>query len=449
MTETETGTWIVDNGIVATGGTPERVLHNGAVLWQGERIVEVGRAAELGARHPEAQHLDARGGLILPGLVNLHHHLYSLPARGLDPGIAMNGFGPVLEHLWWRLDRALDAEAVRLAAALTLTECIRTGCTTLFDHHASPAVLDGSLDLIAAEVERAGLSAVLCYEASDRNGRDEALAGLAESLRFHTARRHDPRIRGMLGLHASFTLNDATLDRAAADRPPEAGCHIHLAEDILDVRASIDRHGAAPVERLHRTGLLDDRALLAHGIHLDGSELDTIAAAGAVIVHNPESNANNGVGRLDLARALAHGCTLGLGTDGMASAMLRALRAAFLGCRAATTDRSAGFAEIPTLLPANRAFARRLLDEPLLGELTPDAPADLIVLDYPPATPLDTTNLFGHLVYAASEAPVRHTIAHGRILMQDHELTTLDPVELAEESRAVAPGVWERFRRLG
>jgi cytosine/adenosine deaminase-related metal-dependent hydrolase len=252
----------------------------------------------------------------------------------------------------------------------------------------------------------------------------------------------------MLGLHASFTVDDTTLLRAAADRSPEAGCHIHLAEDILDVNASIEQHGAAPVERLYRAGLLDERAILGHGIHLDEPELETVASSGAVIVHNPESNANNGVGRLHITRAHRHGVAIGLGTDGMASSMLRALRAAFLACRAATTDRSAGFAEIPTLLPTNRSMARRILDEPLLGELTPGAPADLIVVDYPPATPISATNLFGHLVYAASESPIRHTVAHGRILMQDLELKTLDPLALAEASQRLVPDLWRRFTSL-
>lgn len=441
-------TTIVGPGALVTGWSDPRVIADGAVAWQGERVVAAGRHADLLARFPDAERLDAGGGLILPGLVNLHHHFYSALARGLDPGRPLPDFRAVLEGLWWRLDRALDAETVRLSALLTLADCVRWGCTTVFDHHASPSCLAGSLDLIAEAVEEAGLSAVLCYEVSDRNGHDEALAGLEENLDFIGRRREHPRVRGMLGLHASFTVSDETLAAAARQRPAGAGCHVHMAEDRLDVDASRQRFGATPMQRLGRSGLLDRDALLVHGVHLDDAELEAVVAAGATLVHNPESNANNGVGRLDLPAAAGHLCTLGLGTDGMSSAMLRALRAAFLGLRGGDLDPTLGFAIVPDLLVTNARVAGRALGEPRLGQLEEGAPADLVVVDAPPPTPLDEGNLFGHLVYGASEAAVRHTIARGRLLLEDFRHTTLDPEALAREAAKVSPALWERFRGM-
>ncbi len=441
-------TTILTNGTVVNGWADPRVINDAAIAWEDGRIRALDRPTALLERYPRASLLDAAGGLIVPGFVNLHHHFYSALARGLDPGVKPDGFGEILEGLWWRLDRALDETAVKISARLTLAECIRCGCTTVFDHHASPNFIAGSLDTIATEVESAGLSSLLCYEASDRNGPEEAMAGVEENADFCARHIDHPRIRGTMGLHASFTVADATLEATARLRPPGAGCHIHVAEDLIDVRVSNALYGAGPVDRLADAGLLDERALLAHCIHLKAENLAAVAEAGAVVIHNPESNANNGVGRLDLVAAARAGCTVGLGTDGMASSVARALRAAFLGQRAALGDPRVGFEVQPQLLAANAATSALLFDEPLLGKIAEGAPADIAVIDAPPPTPINPDNLFGHLVYGAAEAPIRHTIARGRILMKDFELVTVDLEATAEKAREIAPEVWSRFRAM-
>ncbi len=445
---------LLGNGVVATGtgGTDShvpRTIPGGAVVWEDDRIVAVGLETELRRDYRHAAYLDAGGGLIMPGLVNLHHHFYSALARGLDPGTPMRDFHEVLDRLWWRLDRALDAETIRVSAELSVVECIRWGCTTVFDHHASPNCLAGSLDIIARTIGRAGLSAVLCYEITDRNGHDQARAGIDENLSFIEAHRDDTRIRGIVGLHASFTLTNETLADVAERRPARVGCHIHAAEDPIDVVESRRAFGSGPIQRLEHFGLLDERCLLAHGIHLHADDYHAIAEHKAVLIHNPESNANNGVGRLDTVGAASHGCLIGLGTDGMSSAVLRALRFAFLIQRAARRDADTGFEVLPDLLFNNARVARRFLDEPLLGELVPEAPADIIVVDAPTPTQLTPDNLFGHLVYGVSDAPIRHTIARGQLLLKDHRHTTLDPEAIAGRAREVAPVLWKRFHALG
>lgn len=442
-------TFLLGNGIVvrsfaaADAPLPE-VIPDGGVAWQGERIVAVGPLAELRRNFEGAHFVDARGGLILPGFINLHHHFYSALARGLDPGASMRNFTEILDRLWWRLDRALDRETVRVSALLSAADCIRWGCTTVFDHHASPSCITGSLDIIGEALAAHGLSAVLCYEVSDRNGHAEALAGIEENLRFLAQQRGHPRIRGVFGLHASFTLRDETLADVAKRRPEGSGCHIHVAEDPVDGEASRRAFGVGPVERLKRFSLLDAHALLAHGIHLQAEDYARIARGGATVIHNPESNANNGVGRLNAALATKQGCVVGLGTDGMSSAMLRALRAAHLTHRAASSPDEA----LPDLLANNTMVARRFFDEPLLGELSPGAPADIAVIDSLAPTPIALDNLAGHLIFGASEAPVRHTIARGRILLEDFVHATLDPRELAARSRELSPALWERFHAL-
>jgi putative selenium metabolism protein SsnA len=438
-------THIMANGVLITGGETVSVLDDGAVAWQNDRVLETGTGAELKGRYPEARILDARGGLILPGLINTHHHFYSALARGLNPGEPMDSFPEVLDRLWWRLDRALDPDSIKISALLSASECIRWGCTTVFDHHASPNHIEGSLDLIAEALEAAGISGALCYEVTDRNGHEGALDGIEENLRFFRGRQDDPRIKGVFGIHASFTVRDETLDLIARNRPREAGCHIHLAEDPVDTSASREAFGVGPVERLVNAGLLDDRALLAHGIHLHEADYRAVAEAGGTIIHNPESNANNGVGQLDVPYVSSLGCRVGLGTDGMSSGVLRALRFALLSLRASKGHPSSGFRALPSLLSQNTTVARAFFEEPLLGKLTPGAPADIIAVDSPPPTPLSPENLFGHLTYGASEAPVRHTVARGKILLEDFEYTTLNPRTLADEARSLTPALWQRF----
>jgi putative selenium metabolism protein SsnA len=440
---------LLHNGTVFTGGENPVVWTEGAVAWDGTRIIDVGSETDLLEKFPNAEFLDASGGLVMPGLINLHHHLYSALARGLAPVQTPTDFGQILEKLWWLLDRALTSDTVRLSALLGAADSIRWGCTTIFDHHASPSCIRGSLSHIADVMDEAGLSALLCYEITDRNGHDQAVAGLVENLRFIDSHRNHTRIRGTLGLHASFTVSDETLDEAAARRPEGVGCHIHLAEDPIDFQASEIAYGAPPLARLEERGFLDDKALLIHGVHLTSDGRSVVARNQSTLVHCPESNANNGVGRLDVERAVAGGCTVGLGTDGMSSAMLRALRAAFLVQRAGREDPTVGFEAHPGLLHTNALVARRFFDEPLLGELAPGAPADICVIDCPPPTPIGTDNIFGHLVYGASESPVRHTIARGRVLLEDFRHTTLDPVAIARVARTEAFGLWERFRELG
>ena len=439
---------VLGNGHVVSGWENPVVIAGGALAWEGERILALGPEAEIRDAYPAARYLDARGGLILPGLVNLHHHFYSALARGLDPGVEMSDFPEILDRMWWRLDRALDRDTVRLSALLSAADCVRWGCTTVFDHHASPSCIDGILDLLAAALTTAGISGVLCYEVTDRNGPEGTELGIVENLRFIDAHADDRRIRGVVGLHASFTVSEATLAAVAARRSPASGVHIHVAEHPVDDRFSRDTFGATPIQRLERHGLLDARALLAHGIHVEDGDYDRVAAAGATIIHNPESNANNGVGRLDIPRAADRGCAIGLGTDGMSSAVLRAQRSAFLGLRGGSEDPTLGFRDVPRLLATNARVAGRFLDEPMLGQLAPGAPADVIAVDSPPRTPLTPESWFASLVYGVSETPVRHTIARGRLVLEDFSHTTLDLEALSSEARVLVPGLWKRFHKL-
>lgn len=372
--------------------------------------------------------------LTLPGFVCAHTHLYSSLARGMpQPAEPPRNFVEILERIWWRLDRALDAEAVELSALVGAIEAAHAGCTTLVDHHASPGhgggAVDGSLDLVAGAIADVGLRGVVCYEVTDRNGPDEARAGLRENDRFLArVRREPPRlIRAMVGAHAAFTLSHATAEAIAdvANRH-RAGVHIHVAEDAVDQR----KDGRSTVAWLQARGLVDERSLLVHCVHVDDADLARIRDAGAWVAHNPRSNANNAVG---YARPSRFGDRLLLGTDGVGADMRAEAQFAFFAAR----DHGDAL-DVPALLARNRDFAASQFGLEELG--------DSVTLDYPSPTPLDERNFAGHLLFGLGGARVRDVVVDGHVVVRDGVCVNVDEERIYARAREVAAKLWSRLR---
>ncbi len=438
----------VENGTVVTLGPTARVLPGHDVVCEGGRVARI--APHATARPDGGRRLDATGRVVLPGLINAHTHFYSSLVRGLGKAAPSANFREVLEHLWWRLDRQLTLADCRVSAEVALVEAIRHGCTTLVDHHASPGAVRGSLGELASAVERAGVRACLCYEVSDRDGAGVAGAGIAENVAFLERRREgtDDRLRALFGLHAAFTLSDATLERAAeAGRALGAGFHVHVAEAASDQEHSVREHGMRVVERLNRFGVLGPRSIAAHCVHVDAREVALLAETRTAVVHNPQSNMNNAVGVADVPAMLAAGALVGLGTDAMTTDMLEELRCALFVRHLAAANPSAGFVEtVGLLIDGNRAIAERLWPGLGLGELRQGGAADLAVFDYEPPTPLDVTTVLDHIVFGLSQARVVATVAGGRVLMDDGVLEIdLDEREVMARAREQARALWERF----
>ena len=411
-------------------------------------VAQVGPFSQLEAEHRGAQRLQAEGKLVLPGLINAHHHLYSTFARGMPmvPGATLHDFPHILEGIWWRLDRALDLEAVEAGALPPLMDCLRWGSTTIIDHHASPSAIRGSLDALARACDELGVRASLCYEITDRNGPEGAREGVEENAAFARACEANNKHSALLGLHASFTVSDETLALAAERVPQNVPIHVHVAEDASDVVRTRDQFGRGIVERLEAHGLLRPNSVLVHGIHLEEAELDRIAAAGAWLVHNPESNANNAVGHLDVPRALERGVRVVLGTDGMACNMLRAAKSAYLMIRHARRDPTVGF-DLPRklLFGNNVALAQALFGDDKLGTLQPGAPADLCLVDYDAPTRLDADTFDGHLVFGITEAPVLATVTAGRLRAVRGVMVDVDMAKMRERVLTAAEQVWDRL----
>ena len=428
---------LLRNALLAT--LDPQWVASGDLRIEGGTITE--RAPALTVQ-PGEETVDLAGALVLPGLVNAHTHLYSALARGMPgPKEPPRGFLEILEQVWWRLDRALDEETVALSGLAGSIDAVLSGVTLVLDHHASPSAIPGSLDALRRAVEEVGLRSVLCYEVTDRNGPEGCDLGLEENRRF-LADGPSPVTRGMVGGHASFTLSEETMERLGA-LVDETGApfHIHLAEDTADVEDCWERYGTGLVQRLEAHGLLRPSTILAHGVHLEATELEEAQSRGCWLVHNPRSNMNNDVGyaSTDAFRQAA------LGTDGMDGDILAEARVCFLQMREAGRDEA--MEATLRLLAGGHRLAEALFERPF-GRLDAGAPADLVVLEYPSPTPLHEGNLAGHVLFGIDRSHVHSVMVEGRWVVRDRRLVTVDAEAVLARAREAAPGLWRRMSGL-
>ena len=452
---------LITHGLLITMTEPNRVIPDGAVYIRDGLIADLGTTQELTQKYARADaslangpvEISARGKLILPGNICAHTHFYGAFARGMAiPGQPATNFVEILERLWWKLDRALDLEAVRYSTLVCLVDAIRHGTTTLIDHHASPNAIEGSLDAIAGEVERAGLRAALCYEVTDRNGQDGANSGIAENVRFarECGKRKSSHIRAAFGIHALLTVGDGTLDRCvAAAGDANIPLHLHVAEGQADQSESLARYHMRVVERLSAHDALTEKTINAHCIHLNDREIQLLAEHGAKVTHQPRSNMNNAVGVAPVLQMLGAGICVGLGNDGFSNDAFIEMKFADLLHRHALHDpRAMGADKIVHMTYANNASIARLFWDQPVGTLEVGAHADLILADYQPFTPLHAGNLPWHLLFGMDGSEITHTICGGKLLMSDRELLTLDATEISAHAREVAQRVWAGVQEI-
>lgn len=388
---------------------------------------------------PTTATIDCTGCLILPGFVVAHTHAYSALAAGMPmTSTPTRSFLEILEKVWWRLDVALDAASLRASARIAALDAVKSGVTTLIDHHESPRFVDGSLDVIAEAFEEVGIRGALTYGATDRHGAEGAKAGLRESERFWKAAQGN--LRGMIGLHAPFTCSDETLEAAAGlARDHGAWLHYHGAEGPDDQAAARARWGERLFLHLADHGLLTEKTLIAHGVDMDPAEGVQVLSHKAWVAHQARSNMNNAVGyagRLPVLNRVA------LGTDGIDDDLLAELKAAFFRRR-----ESGG----PTVWPdpvQTVARGHRLVSEVFeqkIGGLAPGAQADLTVLRYDPPTPLTEASLGAHLLFGLSSRHVRDVFVAGRPVVRRGEVVGVDEAAIRADARAQAQALFSRM----
>ena len=350
---------LVGNGRLITRDEAFPYAEDGAVALDGEVIKEVGALSELRAKYPDAEFVDARGGVIMPGLINVHTHIYS----GLARGLSIDGFNPtnfleVLDGQWWYIDRHLTLDGTRACAYATVLDCIRDGVTTIFDHHASFCEIPGSLFAIKDVCQELGIRANLCYEVSERDGAEKCGQAIRENADFArwAKEQDDDMIKAMFGGHALFTISDKTFEQMVKANDGMTGFHIHVCEGMNDVWDSrLNRGGISPVECLLQHNLLGPDTMLGHCIHVTPAEMDIVKESGTWLVNNPESNMGNAVGCAPVLEFFRRGIPVCMGTDAYTHDMLESLKVFLIIQRHNAAMPNVGWCEAMTMLFENNA----------------------------------------------------------------------------------------------
>ena len=437
--------YIIANGRVITRDPQNPYIENGGVVTDGDKIIDVGATDALRAAYPQAEFVDAQGQVIMPAFINTHTHIYS----GLARGLSINGYNPrnfyeILDGMWWNLDRKLTLEGTRYSAYATYLECIRNGVTTVFDHHASYCEIPRSLFEIADVAKDCGIRSCLCYEVSDRDGEAKCDEGIRENADFITycEKQNDPMLKAMFGMHALFTISDKTFEKCVKANDGRTGYHIHICEGLNDVEDSRDNYHMLPVERLEKWGILGEKTILGHCIHLTEPEMDKIAATNTMVVNNPESNMGNAVGCSPILTMYKKGIKLGLGTDAYTHDMLESLKVALIIQRHNAKDPAVAWGEVTTMLFKNNAEIAARYFPSTLGVLKKGAQADVIVMDYLPFTPFSDANIDGHMIFGMNGRQCRTTMANGRLLYKDRQFVDLDEEKISADIMQASKKLW-------
>lgn len=440
---------LIGNGKVITRDPSQPYLADGCVVIEGNSIIEVGITKDLTEKYPDGEFMDAKGKVIMPGMINTHMHLYSTFARGMSSTEAPpQNFVEILERLWWRLDKVLTLDDIYYSAMVVLIDCIKNGTTTIFDHHASPGAVRQSLFEMAKATDEIGIRSCLCYEVSDRDGKKIMEDGIQENMEFinYANTRQDDMTKGMFGLHAAMTLSNETLTTCkTANEGTKAGFHVHVAEDKADQVDSMKKYGKPVVERLAEFGMIGPQSIAVHCVHVDENEMDILQAKGANVVHNPESNMGNAVGCSPVLTLMQKGIRVGLGTDGYTSDMFESYKVANILHKHQQGNPSVAWGEIPTMLFQNNpGISSGYFSKPL-GKLASGCYADVIIVDYDPPTLLNENNINGHILFGMTGRAVVTTVINGKVLMKDRQLMKIDEAAVCAKARELSSKLWSRL----
>lgn len=428
---------------------PALIKESVDIVIDGSVIKEVG--PDLSAKYPDAIVKEMKGKLVMPGIVCSHNHFYSGLARGIMADIKPSpDFISILKNLWWRMDRALDEEALYYSGLICSLEAIKNGCSSVIDHHASPNYIAGSLNTLRKGFLKAGLRGMTCFETTDRNGgMKEMMAGVEENIAFaqlvDRAKEEGTEpylVEAHIGAHAPFTVtNEGLAMMAEAVQATGRGIHVHVAEDRYDVTHSHHHYSQDIVERLDSFGLINEKTLLAHGLFLSDRDIDILNAKDAFLAHNARSNMNNNVG---YNHKLTRFKNVALGTDGIGADMFEELKFAFF------KHRDAGGPLWPdsftrSLWNGNEILARNFGAK--FGRLDPGNKADLTILDYTSPTPFVADNLPGHIAFGINAGNVNSVIVEGRFVYEDRAFP-FDVAPIYAEASKVAQRLWKTMDQL-
>jgi 5-methylthioadenosine/S-adenosylhomocysteine deaminase len=436
---------LITGGTVVTMDGERRIFDNGFVAIRGERILEVGDAAQLKAKNYRAkQTIDARGKIVLPGLVNAHTHIPMTLFRGIADDLNLQDW--LTKYIFPAEAKNVTSEFVVAGTQLGLAEMIRGGITTYADMYYFE-------DAIAEETKRAGVRGVLGetvidFPVADNKTWSEAMA---YTERFLTRWKGDSLITAAIAPHAPYTVSTEHLNevRALAEKL-DAPILTHLAEAPTETEFMAKNYNSRPAMYLERINFLSPRVLAAHVVHVNDEEIAILKRREVGIAHCPQSNMKLASGTAPVTAMLKAGLRLGLGTDGAASnhdlSLWEEIDTTAKLHKLMTGD--------PTAVPAQEALAmatlggaRALHLEREIGSLEAGKRADVILVDLSASHLTPIYNPLSHLVYATKASDVSDTIVNGRVLMRNRRLLTLNEEAIKMKARAYQKQVSQSLKQ--
>ncbi|MDI6819876.1 MAG: amidohydrolase family protein [Candidatus Hodarchaeaceae archaeon] len=438
---------VIKNGLIVTMDKEHRIIANGSVGVEDGRIVSIGRRIKVEGKPEET--IDAKGKIVMPGLICSHTHLYRGFLRGAPLKIEPpTDFSQILQRTWWPMDEAMTREDAYASALISCLGFVKTGTTLFADTFSGPNAITGVLDRIAAAVEQSGIRGIIAFEATERRTHAEGAKGTRENERYirKIKKERTSRVRGMFGIHASFTVSEELLRyvRELASRY-KVPITIHTSEGLVDLYHNYERFGRRTVERLCDAGLLGADVVLAHCVQVNDDELDIIKRTNTKVAHNPMSDMLNAVGIAPIAKMLSMGISVGLGNDGYIFDGFENIRAAFLLHKIALRDPRA-ISPMEALEMATIRGAELYGLENELGSLEAGKLADIIIIDPATApTPIRPESVVGHLVNTITGNDVETVIVGGTAVMRERKLLTLDEQETVKVARKAAEKLWQKL----
>ncbi len=440
---------LIENGIVVTMDLQRRVIPDGSVAIRGAAIEAVGKRTEVKRKFKPELTIDAEGGIITPGFVCAHTHLYGILLRGSSLRIhPPTDFTQNLQRIWWPVDEALTHEDAYSSALSASLEFLRTGTTTFADTYSGPNSIEGVLDHIARAVEEVGIRGVISFEATQRHNHEEGFRGLKENLRF-IAKKQNQKVMSMISLHASFTISDELI-KAVVESSSKTGATvtIHTSEGLGDLYHNLERYGKRTVERLNDLGLLGPKTVLAHCVNVNRDELELIRKSDTRVAHNPMSNMLNAVGVAPVTKMRNLGITVGLGNDGYIFDVFENMRTAFILHKIHHRDpRVMTPLEVLEMATINAAKSYGLGDA--IGSIEVGKRADIVVIKpklLP--TPLSASSVYGHLVNTIDGDDVDTVLVDGEVVLQERRPTKVKMDKVSQISRRSASKLWRRLAKV-
>lgn len=422
----------------------EKVLADSAIIFEDGVITDIipnSKAKGMSGLR------DERSNIVCPSFVNTHTHMYGVISHGTPIGNNSPTLKPRLETYWWpKVEDMVDKDIIKAATQYACLDMLRYGITCFDDTLEAPNALPNALAEEADIVEKVGMRAVLGFEATERVGYENGLAGLEENRSFILRQRQkNSLVKGIMCAHTTFSCSKEFLRKAHSLAVElDTSLQIHLSESVDEPRFCFEKYGKLPVEFYEEIGVLSERLFASQCVVVDNVEIEMLARRGARVSHQPISNANGGCGIAPVPEMLEKGIKVGLGSDGVINDMFEIMRMAYMIQKAKRMNSVSRISPAEILTMATKGGAEALgFDK--IGTLQKGNFADFLVISGATPTALNASNVFDQLLRFRNSGDLIATAVNGQYLFDSGSYATLDAENVKKNIREITDAYWERL----